>query len=1096
MTQPLQTPEWYGLPDAWQRQILPDRDRHRPASAPRIRQEDVAAAQEAISPLMPRARRMVAASPSPVRDADPASPLGVAAMTVALLSASGADWTTRSKLLKTLPKLWLAQMSLSSAVACAAELAGLCLEEAGEQMIVRPACTDDNDQARAANWTWAAEALCTPVAACDDATHEQVIEVLEDYASGAPPQRLVAAYLAPERDDWAQAAMVGTDPLPKLALAVPHTGDQLLRLLDRIHSYWAGGSGFTHLVTAVDRIGADSIPALKALLGSDPDAAAARNYYSLLAELPSDEALGLLIDHIDDARAGVAVVTAIDRRPGPALELLARRASANRSSAELLVSRVRSDRELAAEVADRLPAGAAARIRAVLAEENHPDADPSQLPALLVSPPWAGKRTRAAQTVLEVLAAPDDARLDWLPGEQEEWLALPNYQRGRNPPPASSWQQLADEVMAGKRVWGHIQLLLINAPETLLRPLLARMTIRDLWDAQDWMRIVLARFGDDALPMVLDAARRQPSTCAGLLMPVGGAPVATVMAGWLRLKTVRPVAEQWFARHVDDAVTGLIPIALGKPGKARSEAENALRRITVREGRPAVEQAASGFGPGVGTALDSVLDADPLEALPSRMPKPPTWLSPNALPPLLTRADTAVPATMVPDVVTVLALSRLDEPYAGVEVLRESFDAGSLAAFARALFERWRIAGYPAKQGWVLDAQGLLGDDETVRMLSPLIRAWPKEGGYRRAVNALPVLAAIGTDIALMHLHRISRKVPSKPLRAQAVALIDEIAEELGLTAEELADRLVPDLDLEADGSRTLDYGPRRFTVGFDESLRPYVSQEGVRRKTLPKPGVKDDTELAKASYDWFRMMKKEVRAIAADQVRRLEAAMVSQRSWTPEIFASVFADHPFMVHLARRLVWTAQIGDVTTGFRLAEDRTLADVEDEGYALPDGAEIRVAHPLLLGADRVAEWSQIFGDYEILQPFEQLGRAVKAATAEELSSNTIRRAEARTVKSTKVLGLESRGWYRAAPEDAGIQPWVCRHLPGDQTLVIALEPGIIIGEPNFEDFAEQKLGPAILTRGDYSWQNEPDGDLSALGPVLVSEVLRDLEWLVS
>ncbi|AMS04835.1 DUF4132 domain-containing protein [Acidipropionibacterium acidipropionici] len=1043
----------FELPDSWRQKILPDRDRHRPASAPRIRQEDVDTAQETISSLMPRARRMVAASPSPVRDADPASPLGVAAMTLAMLSAARADWTTRGKLQQTLPQLWLAQMSLPPAVSCAAGLAGLCREEDVEQMIVRPAGTGDGSQVRAVSWTWAAEALRTPVAACEDATHEQVIEVLTSYASAEPLQRLVAAYLAPERGDWAQAALEGADPLPVMALAVPHTGDQLLGLLDRVPSYSVGGTGFTNLVTAVDRIGADALPTLKALLDDDPDAAEARNYYSLIAELPSDEALDLLIDHIDDPRAGASVLTATDRRPGPALDLLARRASANQACAALLAARVRSDRDLASDVADRLPAGAAARIREVLAEGDHPDADPSQLPALLVSPPWAGKRSRKAQTVIEGPAAPDDTHLDWLPGEQQEWLTLPNYRRGDNPPPGLSWQQLADQVLAGERVWGHLQLLLINAPDDLLRPLLGRMTIRDLWQAQDWMRIVLARFADDALPIVLDAARRQPSTCSSLLMPVGGAPVAAMMAGW-------------------------------------------LRRIAAQAGRPRVEQAASAFGPGVAAALATVLDADPLEALPARMPKPPAWLNPAALPRLLTRADSAVPSPMVPDVVTVLALSSLDDRYAGVQVLRESFDAGILAAFARALFEQWRIAGFPSKQGWVLDAQGFLGDDETVRMLSPLIRAWPKAGGYRRAVNALPVLAAIGTDTALMHLHRISLKVPSKPLRAQAVALIDQIAEERGLTSEELADRLVPDLDLDADGSRVLNYGPRQFTVGFDETLRPFVSQDGVRRKALPKPGAKDDAELAKASYDWFRVMKKEARAVASDQVRRLESAMVSQRSWTPEIFTQVFSEHPFMVHLARRLVWTAQVGGVTVGFRVAEDRTLADVEDEEYTLPDEAEIRVAHPLLLGTDLTAGWSQIFSDYEILQPFEQLGRAVYTPTAEEMSSSTIRRAEARTVKTTKILGLESRGWYRAAPEDAGIQSWVCRDLPGDQTLVIALEPGIIVGDPNFEDFAEQKLGPAILTCGGYSWQNDPDGDLGALGQVLVSEILRDLEWLVS
>ncbi|KJS51864.1 hypothetical protein VM98_34830, partial [Streptomyces rubellomurinus subsp. indigoferus] len=57
-----------------------------------------------------------------------------------------------------------------------------------------------------------------------------------------------------------------------------------------------------------------------------------------------------------------------------------------------------------------------------------------------------------------------------------------------------------------------------------------------------------------------------------------------------------------------------------------------------------------------------------------------------------------------------------------------------------------------------------------------------------------------------------------------------------------------------------------------------------------------------------------------------------------------------------------------------AEDRTLADVRDEVFALPAGATVRLAHPLLLGGD-LAAWSELFADYEILKPFRLLGRLV-------------------------------------------------------------------------------------------------------------------------
>ena len=72
-------------------------------------------------------------------------------------------------------------------------------------------------------------------------------------------------------------------------------------------------------------------------------------------------------------------------------------------------------------------------------------------------------------------------------------------------------------------------------------------------------------------------------------------------------------------------------------------------------------------------------------------------------------------------------------------------------------------------------------------------------------------------DVALMMLNGIAQKVKFKGLQERAREKMDEIAAKRGMTAEQLADRLVPDLDLDDHGSKTLDFGPRSFRVGFDE---------------------------------------------------------------------------------------------------------------------------------------------------------------------------------------------------------------------------------------------------------------------------------------
>ncbi|KPC74321.1 hypothetical protein ADL26_11425, partial [Thermoactinomyces vulgaris] len=148
---------------------------------------------------------------------------------------------------------------------------------------------------------------------------------------------------------------------------------------------------------------------------------------------------------------------------------------------------------------------------------------------------------------------------------------------------------------------------------------------------------------------------------------------------------------------------------------------------------------------------------------------------------------------------------------------------------------------------------------------------------HKRAVTGLAVLGAIGTETALRAIQGIADRVKFKGLKEEARRQIDAIAAELGLTRDQLADRLVPDFGLGEAGALVLDYGPRAFTVGFDEQLKPYVTDEdGKPRKTLPKPGAKDDPELAGPAYRRFTELKKELRAVAVDQVRRLEAAMIN----------------------------------------------------------------------------------------------------------------------------------------------------------------------------------------------------------------------------
>ncbi|WP_327011891.1 DUF4132 domain-containing protein [Dactylosporangium sp. NBC_01737] len=347
-----------------------------------------------------------------------------------------------------------------------------------------------------------------------------------------------------------------------------------------------------------------------------------------------------------------------------------------------------------------------------------------------------------------------------------------------------------------------------------------------------------------------------------------------------------------------------------------------------------------------------------------------------------------------------------------------------------------------------------------------------------------------------MHLHGISEKVKFKGLKDRAKEKIAEVAASLELTPEQLADRLVPDFGLDADGTLRIDYGPRRFTVGFDEQLKPFVADEtGARRKDLPKPGAKDDPDLAPAGAARFAALKKDVRTVAADQLHRFEQAMVMQRRWSGAEFRQFIVEHPLVWHVARRLVWATfdASGAALGTMRLAEDRTLADVDDTTVTLAGDASVGVAHPVHL-AGTLGAWAEVFADYEILQPFPQLARDTHTLTDAERAATDFARYHGVKVPTTKVLGLERRGWRRAAAEDGGVQPAMERPLPGGALLLAELDPGIAVGDVSM--LSEQALIEVwIVGAGGTRWTRDRPHTFGELDPVTVSEIIRDLREVV-
>jgi hypothetical protein len=913
--------------------------------------------------------------------------------------------------------------------------------------------------------------------------------------------RIVASYLIPTRADWsdelvAEIAGVGSYNFDWAGVLTSlSTPEQLAALHSEPLDWQFTDDGVR--CTLTDALGPAIAPFLARAADGDPNGGDSRRaMLRFLAVLPTDTAFGLLVARLGQKHVSPAVAEAMSRFPARAVRLLAEAATGRSKQADaagfLLRGHVHTHPDLAAAVAGQLPEEQRVVVeQAMTGKDRLPEAPLSSLPRVLADPPWTKKRAAGKPTVLAGLQVHAGPALEWAPGEEAAWGEHASWHL---PAGKTNWKHEIAAYEAGTLArWSEPQLFL-HGPRKWVLEHLPRWQPQDSWDTERWGRALLSRYGLVAYAPILAAVTAHPGE-GHLLLPLTSPAIAELVADWfVRLKSARSVASAWLDRHPAEAARYLVPPALGPAGARRRAAEAALRQVALRGNGEVVAHAAAGYGPEAAEAIGRLLATDPLDVLPARMPVPGAWANVAVLPQIRLRGDGghALPDNAAAHVLTMLALCRPDEVYAGVPHVREVCDPASLAKFAWALFRGWEGAGFPAKDGWVLIALGLLGDDAVVRELSPLIRAWPGEGGHARAAAALDVLAGIGTDLALLHLNSIAQKVKFKALKLKAQEKITAVADGLGLSAEQLADRLVPALGLDDAATAVIDYGTRTFVVGFDEQLKPYVTdQDGKPRKALPKPGAKDDPELAAAEYQRFSVLKKDVRTVAADQIGRLEAAMVRGRRWPAAEFEQLLAGHPLLWHIVRRLVWRTAAGET---FRCAEDRTYATVEDAGYPLPADAEVGVAHPLELGAE-LAAWSEVFADYEILQPFPQLGRPVAELDDAEKAATSLNRFKGVKVPVGRLLGLTKHGWVRGEPQDAGIECWITRPTPGGAAVVVDLDPGIAVGDVNWEP--EQELADIWLDgAGGGHWRRSGGGRrFGELDPVTASELLAELAGLI-
>lgn len=449
-------------------------------------------------------------------------------------------------------------------------------------------------------------------------------------------------------------------------------------------------------------------------------------------------------------------------------------------------------------------------------------------------------------------------------------------------------------------------------------------------------------------------------------------------------------------------------------------------------------------------------------------------------------------------------------------LLTKELNEEELIQYALGIFTKWQEAGAEAKKKWVLYFTSIHGGRSMMEILLQCIKEWAENSRGAIAADAVRALALNGSSEALMHVDNMAHKFKHKQVKSAAIEALDNAAEEFGITTEELADRIVPDLGFNKNMECIFDYGPRKFKVYLTPSLELEIfDEDNKKRKSMPAPSKKDDEEIAKQSNAEFKQLKKQLKSVIAMQKVRLEMALLADRKWSVEAWQDLFVKNPVMHSFAIGLIWAAYEGDkLVQTFRYMEDGSFNTSEEEEYTLSEHAVIGLVHPIDLCEEELLAWKEQLSDYEIVQPIEQLDRKVYVVSKEEVGKFDLNRFYDMEIGGMALLGrMEKLGWYKGSIQDGG---WYHTFYREDVVKRIKNEDGTVqlIGNAVELNFSGMGVGyydeeevtienirfytPGTVKRGSYVYDKADDNKaikLEQVNPRYFSEIVNQLETVL-
>ena len=349
--------------------------------------------------------------------------------------------------------------------------------------------------------------------------------------------------------------------------------------------------------------------------------------------------------------------------------------------------------------------------------------------------------------------------------------------------------------------------------------------------------------------------------------------------------------------------------------------------------------------------------------------------------------------------------------------IAEFFDNDSFRNALDDIYTNWLNNKADTKLKNILIPYCIFQPEDKLLKLKTQIEEWALNSRGALAAHAVYAIALNASKFALVLVDTMSVKVKNNQVKNAAKDALKKTAKALEISEDELIDKIIPDLDFDKKGMRELHYGGEadrvfKLQIKNDFTIEVTDSNDKVL-KSLPAPNSKDDKAIADASKKELTLIKKNIKMISSNQMRRLNKVLLNGRKWSYKTFTELFVENPIMNIFALKLIWGVydENNNLIESFRYMEDGSFNTFDEEEYIFEDSLKnkknITLVHPIELDEEKLSKWRNQLSDYEILQPINQLDLLFEEVKEEHIKNNKIISFEDKEITAGEIMSMANK-----------------------------------------------------------------------------------------